>query len=97
MPRLAALRAKLLLGTDFPNIPYPFAHQIEALDRLGLGPEWLTGRVLGQRAGAHRLIPGVSAQPTLRSGTTDSVVSAAAVSDGWKWFSSSSNGSPKIQ
>jgi predicted TIM-barrel fold metal-dependent hydrolase len=41
VPRLAALRAKVLLGTDFPNIPYPFAHQLEALDRLGLGPEWL--------------------------------------------------------
>jgi len=31
----------VLLGTDFPNIPYPFAHQLEALDRVGLGPEWL--------------------------------------------------------
>ena len=28
---------KVLLGSDFPNIPYPYAHQLEALERLGLG------------------------------------------------------------
>lgn len=41
MPRLADLGDKVLLGTDFPNIPYPYAHQLEALERLGLGDEWL--------------------------------------------------------
>jgi uncharacterized protein len=40
-PRLDALRDKVLLGTDFPNIPYPYAHQLEALARLGLGDDWL--------------------------------------------------------
>lgn len=35
------LQGKILLGTDYPNIPYPYAHQIEALQRLDLGPEWL--------------------------------------------------------
>jgi len=40
-PRLVALREKVLLGTDFPNIPYPYAHQLEALVRLGLGDDWL--------------------------------------------------------
>jgi predicted TIM-barrel fold metal-dependent hydrolase len=40
-PRLAALQDKVLLGTDFPNIPHPFAHQLEALDRLGLGDDWM--------------------------------------------------------
>lgn len=39
--RLAELRPKVLLGSDFPNIPYPYAHQLEALDRWGLGEEWL--------------------------------------------------------
>ena len=39
--RLAALGDKVVLGSDFPNIPYPYAHQLEALDRLGLGDEWL--------------------------------------------------------
>jgi uncharacterized protein len=40
-PRLAALREKVLLGSDFPSIPYPYAHQLAALHRLGLGEEWL--------------------------------------------------------
>lgn len=39
--RLLALQDKIVLGSDFPNIPYPYAHQIEALDRLGLGDDWM--------------------------------------------------------
>jgi predicted TIM-barrel fold metal-dependent hydrolase len=41
LPRLADLQPKILLGTDFPTIPYPYAHQLEALERLGLGDDWL--------------------------------------------------------
>lgn len=41
LPRLVDLRDKILLGTDFPNIPYPYAHQIEVLARLDLGDDWL--------------------------------------------------------
>jgi predicted TIM-barrel fold metal-dependent hydrolase len=41
LPRLSDLRAKILLGSDFPSIPYPYAHQLAALHRLGLGEEWL--------------------------------------------------------
>jgi hypothetical protein len=40
-PRLSRLRAKVLLGSDFPSIPYPYAHQLQALHRLGLGEDWL--------------------------------------------------------
>jgi predicted TIM-barrel fold metal-dependent hydrolase len=40
-PRLAALRDKILLGSDFPSIPYPYSHQLAALHRLELGEEWL--------------------------------------------------------
>ncbi|MBM7807683.1 putative TIM-barrel fold metal-dependent hydrolase [Geodermatophilus bullaregiensis] len=40
-PRLAALREKVLLGSDFPSIPYPYAEQLAALARLDLGDEWL--------------------------------------------------------
>jgi predicted TIM-barrel fold metal-dependent hydrolase len=40
-PRLAALRDKVLLGTDFPNIPYDYAHQLAVLARLDLGDDWL--------------------------------------------------------
>ncbi|MCF6474459.1 amidohydrolase [Nonomuraea sp. MG754425] len=41
LPRLAALGDRVLLGSDFPNLPYPYVHQLHALDRLGLGEEWL--------------------------------------------------------
>ncbi|GAA1919909.1 amidohydrolase family protein [Nocardioides marmoribigeumensis] len=41
LPRLAGLQDRILLGTDFPNIPYPYLHQVEALVRLGLGDDWL--------------------------------------------------------
>jgi predicted TIM-barrel fold metal-dependent hydrolase len=40
-PRLAELAPRILLGTDFPNIPYPYAHQLEGLARLDLGDDWL--------------------------------------------------------
>lgn len=39
--RLAALRDKVVLGSDFPSIPYPYAHQLQALSRLDLGDAWL--------------------------------------------------------
>ena len=32
---------KVLLGSDFPKIPYPYLHQLESLERLGLGEHWL--------------------------------------------------------
>ncbi|MGC9665664.1 amidohydrolase family protein [Planosporangium sp. 12N6] len=35
------LAGKVLLGSDFPNIPYPYAHQLQALARLDLGDDWL--------------------------------------------------------
>jgi hypothetical protein len=40
-PRLAAAADRILLGSDFPNIPYRYLHQLQALARLELGPEWL--------------------------------------------------------
>lgn len=39
--RLVDLRDKVVLGTDFPNIPYAYAHQIEALARWDLGDDWM--------------------------------------------------------
>ena len=41
MPRLRDLQDKVLLGSDFPSIPYPYAHQLESLEALGLGEDWL--------------------------------------------------------
>ena len=40
-PRLAQLRDKVILGADFPNIPHDYAHQLEVLERLDLGDDWL--------------------------------------------------------
>ena len=42
-PRLADLGDRIVLGTDFPNIPYRYGHQLEALARLDLGDDWLRG------------------------------------------------------
>ncbi|WP_109001010.1 amidohydrolase family protein [Streptomyces rishiriensis] len=41
LPRLTALGDRILLGSDFPNIPYPYVRQLQALERLDLGQEWL--------------------------------------------------------
>jgi len=41
LARLADLQTKVLLGSDYPTIPYPYAHQLEALARLELGDDWL--------------------------------------------------------
>lgn len=35
------LAGKVLFGSDFPNIPYPYAEQVEALQRWDLGDDWL--------------------------------------------------------
>src|SRR3712207_4765024 len=39
--RLGRLADKVLLGSDFPSIPYAYAHQLAALHRLDLGEDWL--------------------------------------------------------
>jgi predicted TIM-barrel fold metal-dependent hydrolase len=46
LPRLAALPDRVLLGSDFPNIPYPYVRQLEALGQLrerdpSLDDDWL--------------------------------------------------------
>jgi predicted TIM-barrel fold metal-dependent hydrolase len=41
VPRLRDLGPKILLGSDFPNIPYPYAEQLTGLARLDLGDDWL--------------------------------------------------------
>ncbi|RNL63097.1 amidohydrolase [Nocardioides marmoriginsengisoli] len=45
-PRLATLGDKILYGSDFPNLPYEYGHQLEGLARLlgtapGLDEAWL--------------------------------------------------------
>jgi hypothetical protein len=41
LARELGLAGKILLGSDFPNIPHPYAQQIAGLARLGLGNDWL--------------------------------------------------------
>ncbi|MFI5736234.1 amidohydrolase family protein [Kribbella sp. NPDC051587] len=41
VPRLADLADRIVLGSDFPNIPYPYATQLQALADLDLGDDWL--------------------------------------------------------
>ncbi|MGI8523180.1 MAG: amidohydrolase family protein [Nocardioides sp.] len=43
LPRLRdlGLAGDVLLGSDFPNIPYPYATQLQALADLELGDDWL--------------------------------------------------------
>ena len=39
--RLRRFADRILFGSDFPNIPYPYAEAVAALERLDLGPDWL--------------------------------------------------------
>ena len=43
LPRLRdlGLGGKVLLGSDFPHLPYEYRTQLDALEALGLGEEWL--------------------------------------------------------
>ena len=41
VPRLRDLQPKVLLGSDFPNIPYAYDSQLSGLTRLELGDDWL--------------------------------------------------------
>ena len=40
-PRLAGLARKIVLGSDFPSIPYRYLTQLHALAELELGQDWL--------------------------------------------------------
>ncbi|MEU5565389.1 amidohydrolase family protein [Micromonospora musae] len=52
LPRLRelGLAGKVLLGSDFPNIPYPYAEQLAGLARLDLGDDWLRAVCWGNAA-----------------------------------------------
>lgn len=41
LPRLEALGDRVLLGTDFPNIPYSYPDALEAMEQAGLSSGWL--------------------------------------------------------
>ncbi|MFD8543420.1 amidohydrolase family protein [Streptomyces sp. NPDC059649] len=56
--RLADLGERVLFGSDFPNIPYGYAHALEALARLGMGDEWLRAVCYGNAARLFGVGPG---------------------------------------
>ncbi|WP_427885998.1 amidohydrolase family protein [Kribbella sp. GL6] len=41
VPRLRDVQDRIVLGSDFPNIPYEYAVQLTALESLDLGDDWL--------------------------------------------------------
>jgi hypothetical protein len=59
-PRLLELGERIVLGTDFPNTPYPYSHQLEALVGLDLGDAWLRG-VLHDNGARLLALPGSGA------------------------------------
>ncbi|MBP1161677.1 putative TIM-barrel fold metal-dependent hydrolase [Rhodococcus sp. PvR044] len=50
LPRLLDLQERILFGSDFPNIPYPYAHALEAVSRLDLGAAWVSAVCHGNGA-----------------------------------------------
>jgi uncharacterized protein len=59
-PRLRdlGLAGKVFFGSDFPNIPYDYDHQVEALERLDLGDDWR--RAVTWDNAASLLLPGAA-------------------------------------
>ncbi|MDZ7577935.1 MAG: amidohydrolase family protein [Candidatus Nanopelagicales bacterium] len=52
LPRIRdlGLAGRVVFGSDYPNIPYPYAHQVEVLRRWDLGDEWLAAVLWGNGA-----------------------------------------------
>ncbi|MGI5218343.1 amidohydrolase family protein [Nocardia sp. CA-290969] len=53
--RLAGLGDRIMFGSDFPNIPYPYRHAVQALERLELGDDWLRAVCYRTAAGLFAL------------------------------------------
>jgi uncharacterized protein len=58
-PRLRALQDRVVLGSDYPNIPYAYAEQLAGLVRLDLGEAWLRAVLHDNGARLVRLTPSV--------------------------------------
>ena len=50
LARWAEMPERIVLGSDFPNIPHPYAHQLAALAGWGFGDEWLRAVLWGNGA-----------------------------------------------
>ena len=55
LSRLAGLGDRVLFGSDYPSIPYPYAHAVASLTRLGMDDDWLRAVLWGN---AERLLGG---------------------------------------
>ncbi|MGB8407326.1 MAG: amidohydrolase family protein [Mycobacterium sp.] len=56
--RLLAVADRILFGSDFPNIPYPYADAIEVLAKIdGVDDDWLRGVLYGNAAELFGLMP----------------------------------------
>ncbi len=53
--RLLSLQDRILHGSDFPNIPYPYLHSLESLARLDLGDAWLRAVIHDNATALFRL------------------------------------------
>ena len=53
LSRLAAVGDRVLFGSDYPSIPYPYAHAVSALTGLGMDDDWLRAVLWGN---AERLL-----------------------------------------
>lgn len=62
LSRLHDLQDRVVLGADFPNIPYPYAHQLQALARWDLGDAWLRDVLWHNGARLMGLDPGGRAE-----------------------------------
>ncbi|HIZ37528.1 MAG TPA: hypothetical protein H9815_17260 [Candidatus Ruania gallistercoris] len=52
-----------MLGSDFPNIPYSYAHQPSALVRFGFGRDWLRRVIWANGARLMQVPSPVTGQP----------------------------------
>lgn len=50
LPRLVELTDRVLFGSDFPTLPFPYADQLDQLAGLGLGDDWLRAVCWGNAA-----------------------------------------------
>ena len=56
--QLRDLGHKVLFGSDFPNIGYPYRHSLDACARLDLGDDWLRAVCFDNAARLFGIGPG---------------------------------------
>lgn len=71
LPRLREFGHRVLLGSDFPNIPYRYLDQIRSLVGLDLGDDWLRGVLHDNAAALFGLRTGPDQVPDTRQHHTE--------------------------